>query len=66
MGWTYIIMPVFIMRYNQTTLQLKRLDTDEWIDKSTDSHFWKMIEEDGYSASEEEALAAHAEFKQQS
>lgn len=65
MEWTYIIMPAFIMRYNKTALQLKRVDNDEWVDKSTNAHFWKMIEEDGYSVPENEALEAHAKFKQQ-
>ena len=63
MNWTYVIMPAFIMRYYKTNLELKRLDTDEWVDKSTNPDFWKMVEEDGFSASEKEALAAHEQFK---
>ena len=63
MNWIYVILPTCIARYNDHHLEIKHLTTDKWIDKSTTTAFWKMLEEDGFSTDEKKALEIHESYK---
>jgi hypothetical protein len=65
MQWKYYVTPAFIARTIPGKLEIRRLDNDQWDDQTTDSHMWRMIQEDGYGVSEEEALNIHKKYKSQ-
>ncbi|MBS4169807.1 MULTISPECIES: hypothetical protein [unclassified Neochlamydia] len=63
MDWRYYVTPAFIARTIDGTVEIRRLDTDQWEDKSFNQDIFHLIEQDGYSVSETEALTVHEKYK---
>lgn len=61
--WTYYVLPHGIIRQASEELEFRRLDNDRWVNVSDNPSIWREIETDGYSTSEEAALAIHEKLK---
>lgn len=62
--WSYVGHPAFIARFQLATLQIRRLDTDEWVDVSFDVDLWRTVEQDGSVISQEDAEKLHTMRKE--
>lgn len=63
MEWKYVVLPIQIARFHEGKLEVRSLQTDEWVDHTFSAEYWKMIEEDGFTVDEEKAEEIHQQLK---